>query len=125
MNPAEPGSSFASVTRVKTLTRQTREDNARFFDSVDEVPVHCITQGLGTILRAKRLVLLAFGAGKARAVAAATTATPSPRSPPGTPSSSDRPVDGYRKMMVRAPSRSTRSSANHFTAVVRVRLSSS
>ncbi|WP_440710068.1 glucosamine-6-phosphate deaminase [Herbiconiux sp. YIM B11900] len=67
----EPGSSFASVTRVKTLTRQTREDNARFFDSVDEVPVHSITQGLGTILRAKRLVLLAFGAGKARAVAAA------------------------------------------------------
>jgi glucosamine-6-phosphate deaminase len=67
----EPGSSFASVTRVKTLTRQTREDNARFFDSVDEVPVHSITQGLGTILRAKRLVLLAFGRGKARAVAAA------------------------------------------------------
>ena len=67
----EPGSSFASLTRVKTLTRQTRDDNARFFDSADEVPVHSITQGLGTILRAKRLVLLAFGAGKARAVAAA------------------------------------------------------
>jgi glucosamine-6-phosphate deaminase len=67
----EPGSSFASLTRVKTLTRQTRADNARFFDSIDEVPVHSITQGLGTILRAKRLVLLAFGAQKARAVAAA------------------------------------------------------
>ncbi|MCS5732666.1 glucosamine-6-phosphate deaminase [Herbiconiux daphne] len=67
----EPGSSFASLTRVKTLTRQTRDDNARFFDSVDDVPVHSITQGLGTILRAKRLVLLAFGAGKAHAVAAA------------------------------------------------------
>ncbi|WP_066040985.1 glucosamine-6-phosphate deaminase [Herbiconiux solani] len=67
----EPGSSFASLTRVKTLTRQTRDDNARFFDSVDEVPVHSITQGLGTILRARRLVLLAFGAGKAHAVAAA------------------------------------------------------
>ena len=47
----EPGSSFASLTRVKTLTEQTREDNARFFDSVDDVPRHCITQGLGTILR--------------------------------------------------------------------------
>lgn len=67
----EPGSSFASLTRVKTLTRQTREDNARFFDGLDEVPTHCITQGLGTILRARHLVLLAFGAGKAGAIAAA------------------------------------------------------
>jgi len=65
----EPGSSFASLTRVKTLTERTREDNARFFDSIDEVPRHCITQGLGTILRAKHLVLLAFGEGKAQAVA--------------------------------------------------------
>ncbi|QIG38435.1 glucosamine-6-phosphate deaminase [Microbacterium sp. 4R-513] len=67
----EPGSSFASLTRVKTLTQQTRDDNARFFDSVDDVPRHCITQGLGTILRAKHLVLLAFGEGKAEAVAGA------------------------------------------------------
>jgi glucosamine-6-phosphate deaminase len=67
----EPGSSFASLTRVKTLTEQTRRDNARFFDSIDDVPMHCITQGLGTILRARHLVLLAFGAGKAAAIAAA------------------------------------------------------
>ena len=67
----EPGSSFASRTRVKTLTEQTREDNARFFDSIDDVPMHCITQGLGTILEARHLVLLAFGAGKAEAVARA------------------------------------------------------
>ena len=67
----EPGSSFASQTRVKTLTQQTRRDNARFFDSVDDVPMHCITQGLGTILRARHLVLLAFGEGKAAAVAGA------------------------------------------------------
>jgi len=67
----EPGSSFASRTRVKTLTRQTRDDNARFFDDVSEVPRHCITQGLGTILRARHLVLLAFGEHKARAVAGA------------------------------------------------------
>ncbi|GAB3600362.1 glucosamine-6-phosphate deaminase [Microbacterium tumbae] len=65
----EPGSSFASRTRVKTLTEQTRQDNARFFDTIDEVPMHCITQGLGTILRARHLVLLAFGSGKAKAVA--------------------------------------------------------
>jgi glucosamine-6-phosphate deaminase len=67
----EPGSSLASLTRVKTLTEHTREDNARFFDSPDDVPMHCITQGIGTILRARHLVLLAFGEAKARAVAAA------------------------------------------------------
>ncbi|MCR2793656.1 glucosamine-6-phosphate deaminase [Microbacterium sp. zg.Y625] len=67
----EPGSSFASRTRVKTLTAQTRADNARFFDAVDDVPMHCITQGLGTILSARHLVLLAFGEGKAAAVAGA------------------------------------------------------
>jgi glucosamine-6-phosphate deaminase len=67
----EPGSSFASTTRTKTLTRQTREDNSRFFGRVDDVPIHCITQGLGTILRARHLVLLAFGASKAEAIARA------------------------------------------------------
>jgi glucosamine-6-phosphate deaminase len=67
----EPGSSLASRTRVKTLMQQTRTDNARFFSDPDEVPFHCITQGLGTILRARHLVLLAFGAHKAEAVAGA------------------------------------------------------
>ncbi|WP_309615477.1 glucosamine-6-phosphate deaminase [Salinibacterium sp.] len=67
----EPGSSFASLTRIKTLTQQTRLDNTRFFDSPEQVPMHCITQGLGTILRARHLVLLAFGAAKARALAGA------------------------------------------------------
>lgn len=67
----EPGSSLNSATRLKTLTPQTRKDNARFFQSESEVPIHCITQGLGTILRARRLLLLAFGESKARAVAAA------------------------------------------------------
>ena len=66
----EPGSSFGSLTRVKTLAESTRRDNARFFESPDEVPLHCVTQGLGTILRARHLVLLAFGERKARAVAA-------------------------------------------------------
>lgn len=67
----EPGSSLGSRTRVKTLTEQTRRDNARFFDSVDDVPMHCVTQGLGTIREARHLVLLAFGEGKAEALAAA------------------------------------------------------
>lgn len=67
----EPGSSFASLTRVKTLTEQTRRDNARFFDTIDEVPTHCVTQGLGTIMRARHLVLLAFGEAKAEVLAGA------------------------------------------------------
>lgn len=66
----EPGSSLASRTRIKTLTEQTRQDNARFFESVDEVPHHVITQGLGSIMDARHLVLIATGAQKARAVQA-------------------------------------------------------
>ncbi|MDT0166922.1 glucosamine-6-phosphate deaminase [Actinotalea sp. AC32] len=65
----EPGSSLASRTRVKTLTEQTRQDNARFFDGdPDAVPQHVLTQGLGTILEARHLVLLATGRAKAEAV---------------------------------------------------------
>lgn len=65
----EPGSSLASRTRIKTLTRQTRLDNARFFgDDVEQVPQHCLTQGLGTIMEARHLVLLATGRHKAEAV---------------------------------------------------------
>jgi glucosamine-6-phosphate deaminase len=67
----EPGSSFASLTRVKTLAPKSRADNARFFAAPGDVPIHCITQGLGTIRRARHLVLLAFGAEKAAAIAAA------------------------------------------------------
>ncbi len=65
----EPGSSLSSRTRIKTLTDQTRQDNARFFEGdVDAVPRHCLTQGLGTILEARHLVLLATGSAKAEAV---------------------------------------------------------
>jgi glucosamine-6-phosphate deaminase len=65
----EPGSSLASRTRIKTLTEQTRVDNARFFDDdLEAVPTHCLTQGLGTIMAARHVVLVATGRGKAEAV---------------------------------------------------------
>ncbi len=65
----EPGSSLASRTRIKTLARQTRIDNARFFDgNLDAVPTHCLTQGLATIMAARHVVLVATGPGKAEAV---------------------------------------------------------
>jgi glucosamine-6-phosphate deaminase len=67
----EPGSAMASRTRVKRLSARTRRDNARFFTHVSDVPTHCVTQGLGTILDARRLVLVATGDAKADAVAAA------------------------------------------------------
>ena len=65
----EPGSSLGSRTRIKTLTRQTRIDNARFFGGdVESVPTHCLTQGLGTIMEAWHLILVATGGSKAEAV---------------------------------------------------------
>lgn len=65
----EPGSSLASRTRIKTLTQQTRQDNARFFGGdLDQVPRHCLTQGIGTILDARHLLLVATGQHKAEAV---------------------------------------------------------
>lgn len=67
----EPTSSFGSRTRLKTLSPRTRADNARFFDDPDEVPTHCVTQGLGTISSAGELVLVAQGEAKSKAIAAA------------------------------------------------------
>jgi len=65
----EPSSSLASRTRLKTLTKQTIDDNARFFETAEDVPVYCVTMGVGTILEARKLILLASGAGKAKALA--------------------------------------------------------
>lgn len=64
----EPGSSLASRTRIKSLIEQTRRDNARFFKSIHDVPHHVITQGLGTIMEARHVILIATGAQKAQAV---------------------------------------------------------
>jgi glucosamine-6-phosphate deaminase len=65
----EPGSSLSSRTRLKTLARPTIEDNARFFKRAEDVPIYAITMGVGTILEARTLVLLANGNNKATAVA--------------------------------------------------------
>ena len=57
----EPGSPFDSKTRVVDLSQQTIEDNARFFNSIDEVPTKAITMGLNTIMKSKEIVLIAQG----------------------------------------------------------------
>ncbi len=66
----EPGSSLSSRTRVKTLTKQTRLDNSRFFAAPEDVPYSAITMGVGTIMDARQIVLLATGKNKAIAVRA-------------------------------------------------------
>lgn len=65
----EPGSPLTSTTRVVSLTEQTRRDNARHFDVSTQVPRLVVTQGLATICRARRIVLVALGEHKAAAVA--------------------------------------------------------
>ncbi len=77
----EPGSPLDSGTRLITLDERTRQDNARFFESLQRVPTQAVTQGIGTVLRARRLVLLAFGAQKATALAAALTGPVTSRLP--------------------------------------------
>lgn len=67
----EPGSSLGSRTRLKTLTQETISDNARFFATMDEVPRFAITMGVGTILEARKILLLANGPKKADIIAQA------------------------------------------------------
>ncbi len=67
----EPGTSLGSRTHVAALTEETVQDNARFFDSPHDVPRFALTMGIGTILDARRCLLLACGASKAGAVRAA------------------------------------------------------
>jgi glucosamine-6-phosphate deaminase len=67
----EPGSALDSTTRTVELSAETRHDNARFFaDRYTDVPTRAITQGLGTISRARSIVLAVRGANKARALLA-------------------------------------------------------
>lgn len=67
----EPGSPFDSRTRLVELTPETVSANARFFKKPADVPRQAISMGLATITEARQILLLASGAGKARAVAAA------------------------------------------------------
>jgi glucosamine-6-phosphate deaminase len=67
----EPGSSLASRTRVKTLTRETKAANARFFDGdISKVPSTALTVGVGTIMAAREVLIIVNGRNKARALKA-------------------------------------------------------
>lgn len=64
----EPSDIFEKETHVVTLTSETRQSNARFFQSLDDVPTHAITMGMKNIMSAQRILLLATGEAKAEAV---------------------------------------------------------
>ena len=72
----EPGTSFDQETFIVKLTEKTREDNKRFFNSIDEVPTHAITMGIKNIMNAKKIVLIATGKGKAQAIKALVDGKP-------------------------------------------------
>lgn len=65
----EPGTQFNSRTQVVDLAEATIEANARFFNSLDEVPKQAISMGIKTIMESKEIILLASGESKADAVA--------------------------------------------------------
>lgn len=64
----EPGSAKNTTTRVVQLTESTIEANARYFDTIEEVPTQAVSMGIRTILSAKKIILLASGRAKAEAV---------------------------------------------------------
>lgn len=64
----EPGTSFDSLTHVAELAQSTINDNSRFFNSIEEVPTKAVTMGLASIMKAKKIVLIATGENKADAI---------------------------------------------------------
>ena len=77
----EPGSPRDSRTRIINLTENTIKDNARFFEDESEVPRKAVTMGIGTILEAKKIILLATGSNKADAVAKSINGSVNPGAP--------------------------------------------
>lgn len=67
----EPGEELQGPPHVVKLEEQTRVANARFFNSIDEVPTHALTMGIGSILKAKQILLMAKGEDKAEIIAQA------------------------------------------------------
>ena len=64
----EPDDSFPSISHIVALKESTIKDNSRFFKSIDEVPTHAVTMGIGSIMNARKILLIATGENKAKAV---------------------------------------------------------
>ena len=67
----KPGDPIDTMTHVVELTQNTREVNARFFESIDDVPTHAVTMGIKSIMHARKIILIALGEAKADAIKAA------------------------------------------------------
>ncbi len=77
----EPGDNFPTKTQRTKLTKETIQDNARFFDNSEEVPKEAISMGIGTIMNSKRIMLLASGKNKAEAIKASVLGEVKPQIP--------------------------------------------
>lgn len=77
----EPGTALDEHTHLARLADETRIDNARYFARMSDVPVSALTQGPATIMRSRRIVLIALGRAKAPAIARALTGPVDPVSP--------------------------------------------
>ena len=64
----EPGTPFDSLTHIAELTESTIKDNSRLFNDISEVPTKAVTMGLKSIMNARKIVLIATGKNKARAI---------------------------------------------------------
>lgn len=64
----EPSDSFQRWSHVVALKESTIKDNSRFFKSIEEVPTHAVTMGIGSIMQAKRILIIAIGENKAKAI---------------------------------------------------------
>lgn len=77
----EPTDSFAPVTHIVNLTQSTIEANTRFFNNADEVPRQALTTGIGTIMKSRKIMLIATGKDKAEAVKAMVKGPVTPNCP--------------------------------------------
>ena len=64
----EPADCFQRWSHVVTLKESTVQDNSRFFNSIEEVPTQAVTMGIGSIMQAKKILIIALGANKAKAI---------------------------------------------------------
>lgn len=77
----EPADSFPSISHIVALKESTLNDNSKYFDNPDDMPRHALTMGIGSIMKAKKILIIALGAAKAKAVAAMLKGPVTPNCP--------------------------------------------
>lgn len=77
----EPDSHFPAISHQVALKESTIKDNARFFNTIEEVPTHALTMGIGSIMKARKILIIATGENKAEAVRAMVNGEVTPQCP--------------------------------------------